>query len=127
MEVRLLLCEGQQSLGRSSRQAIWQLLGVVGAERLQVRIYRPEAGALPTLHSKIWGSDGEVYYGGSFNFSRNAPILEEHLVVVNAVQKFSLLSLLRWKSLLFSIFALEVPVFDICCGSLKIIGDFTES
>ena len=37
---------------------------------------------LPTLHSKMWCSDGEVYYGGSFIFSRNALALEEHLVVV---------------------------------------------
>ena len=49
---------------------------------MQIRVYRPETGALPTLHSKTWCADGEVYYGGSFNFSRNAPILEEHLVVV---------------------------------------------
>ena len=82
VDVRLLLCEGQQSLGHPTWQAIWQLQGVVGAECLQVRIYRPEAGALPTLHSKMRCSDGEVYYGGSFNFSRNALILEEHLVVV---------------------------------------------
>ena len=82
VEVRLLLCEGQQSLGHPVWQPIWQLQGVIRAERLQVRIYRPEKGALPTLHSKMWCSDGEVYYGGSFNFSRNALVLEKHLVVV---------------------------------------------
>ena len=80
--VRLLLCEGQKGPSGSSQHGIWKLPGVVGAEHLQVRIYRPETGALPTLHSKIWCSDGEVYFGGSFNFSRNSPILEEHLVVV---------------------------------------------
>ena len=82
VEVRLLLCEGQLSLSHPVWQAIWQLQGVIRAECLQVRIYRPGEGVLPTLHSKMWCSDGEVYYGGSFNFSRNALALEDHLAVV---------------------------------------------
>ena len=40
-------------------------------------------GAFSALHAKTWCADGEVYFGGSFNFSRNAAANnEEHLIAL---------------------------------------------
>ena len=45
--------------------------------------YCPGTGAFSALHAKTWCADGEVYFGGSFNFSRNAAVNnEEHLIAI---------------------------------------------
>ena len=60
-----------------------KLFGVSGAQHLLVRAYCPGTGAFSALHAKTWCADGEVYFGGSFNFSKNAANNnEEHLIAL---------------------------------------------
>ena len=85
VEVRLLICKSQMKNPSctSQHETIVKLFGVAGAQHLQVRAYSPGTGAFSALHAKTWCADGEVYFGGSFNFTRNAATHnEEHLVVV---------------------------------------------
>jgi hypothetical protein len=85
IEVRLLLCEfvhHDPPKCRDTQHALWVLFGAPGAERLRVRLVRPKHGVFPTLHSKTWCADGEVYYGGSFAFRRNHFSFKVDLVVI---------------------------------------------
>ena len=67
----------------SQHETIVKLFGVSCAQHLKVRASSPGTGAFSALHAKTWCADGEVYFGGSFNFTRNAATHnEEHLVVV---------------------------------------------
>jgi phosphatidylserine/phosphatidylglycerophosphate/cardiolipin synthase-like enzyme len=85
VKVRLLLCKNQMRNPSCTNQyeTIVKLFGVAGAQHLQVRAYCPGTGAFSALHAKSWCADGEVYFGGSFNFSRNAAVNnEEHLIAI---------------------------------------------
>ena len=85
VKVRLLLCKGQMKNPSCTNQyeTTVKLFGVSGAQHLLVRAYCPGAGAFSALHAKTWCVDGEVYFGGSFNFSRNvAANKEEHLIAL---------------------------------------------
>ena len=64
-------------------ETIVKLFGVSGAQHLLVRAYCPGTGAFSALHAKTWCADGEVYFGGSFNFSWNAAANnEERLIAI---------------------------------------------
>ena len=83
VEIRLLLCEfvhHDQQKCRDTQRALWVLFGASGAEGLRVRFARPKHGAFPMLHSKTWCADGEVHFGGSFDFHKTHFSLEDDLV-----------------------------------------------
>ena len=83
VKVRLLLCKGQMKNPSCTNQyeTIVKLFGVSGAQHLLVRAFCPGTGAFSALHAKTWCADGEVYFGGSFNFSRNAAAHKEERLI----------------------------------------------
>ena len=74
VELRLLLCKNQMKNPSCTNQheTIAKLFGGAGSQYLQVKAYNPNYGLFSALHAKTWCADGEVYFGGSFNFSRRA-------------------------------------------------------
>ena len=84
VEIHLLLCDFAHPMPQcvDTQRALWVLLGAPGAEGLRVRLARPRHGAFQVLRSKTWCADGEVYYGGSFDFSGSRSSPGCNLVVI---------------------------------------------
>ena len=82
--IKLLLDANQMKNPSCARQlnTVQELFETAGSNLLEVKSFSPKAG-FSALHAKTWCIDGQVYIGGSFNFTKNADLSnEEHLVVV---------------------------------------------
>ena len=50
---------------------------------IEFKTYRPPVGEYGSMHAKSWVCDGEVYLGGSVNFTMNGINRnEEHLLII---------------------------------------------
>jgi phosphatidylserine/phosphatidylglycerophosphate/cardiolipin synthase-like enzyme len=50
---------------------------------IEFKTYRPPVGHYSAMHPKSWVCDGEVYLGGSVNFTSNGVNRnEEHLLII---------------------------------------------
>ena len=71
MQIRILLDKEQHTTKRSCRRQSEKvnLLLEWGVER---KMFRPLGAGFPCVHAKTWVCDGEVYIGGSANFTNNS-------------------------------------------------------
>ena len=80
-----MLGEGQNSRPSCAGQAVHvRELMDWGTE---FKTYRPPVGDFSAMHAKSWVCDGEVYLGGSVNFTPNGINRnEEHLLIIKEAE-----------------------------------------
>ena len=81
MQIRILLDKDQHVTKKSckTQRSKVKSLQYWGAE---FKMIKPQGGMYSAMHAKTWVCDGQVYVGGSANFTRNSLTNNQENVVI---------------------------------------------
>ena len=94
VQIRILLDKEQHVAKRSCRSQLEKVksLQTWGVE---FKMYKPPGSMYGSVHAKTWVCDGQVYVGGSANFTRNSLTNSQDNVVIIKLDS-AITSYLEW-------------------------------
>ena len=81
VQIRILLDKGQFQTKKSCRSQVENVKSLQNWG-VEFKMYKPPGSMYGCLHAKTWVCDGQVYVGGSANFTRNSLTNSQENVVI---------------------------------------------